>query len=107
MDIENLVYSIIPLVLIIFFSWLFSVMGSRMKKQAEEGASNGVRSPGDQLLELFGKPDDEKNVAGEEGRAGTAIGRMPQVGKSRWEMYRDPQAPRVNAEPITPKWWGA
>ena len=107
MDIENLVYSIIHLVLIIFFSWLFSVMGSRMKKQAEEGSPNGVKTPGDQLLELFGKHDDEKIAVGDERRAVAQTGRMPQVGTSDWEMHRDPRAPRVSTKPITHKWWGA
>jgi len=107
MDTEKLIYSVIPLVLIIFFSWLFSVMGSRMKKQAEEESPGVAKSPGDQLLDLFGKVDDEKIVVSDERGTPGQTGGIPGSWSSEWGMYRDPQAPRVSPKPITPKWWGA
>lgn len=119
MEIEKLIYSIIPLVLIIFFSWLFSVMGSRMKRQMEEEGPGVVKIPGvppgagvakssgDPLMDLFGRLGDEKIVVTEEQETSPRTGGMPQSGSSQWGMYRDPQAPRVSSEPITPKWWGA
>ena len=35
-DIKNVLYSLIPLILIIIFSWLFGLLGSKMKKPTEE-----------------------------------------------------------------------
>ncbi|MCA1960485.1 MAG: hypothetical protein LDL33_06795 [Desulfomonile sp.] len=119
MEVEKLIYSIIPLVLIIFFSWLFSVVGSRMKRQIEEegpglikspGASQGAgmaKSSGDPLMDLFGRLEDEKIVVTEEKETSPRMGGMPKSGTSEWGMYQDLQAPRVSPEPITPKWWGA
>jgi|GEM_PF-491815 len=119
MEIDKLIYSIIPLVLIIFFSWLFSVMGSRMKKQMGEespGVMNSpgtqqdagaVKSSGDPLLDLFGRLQGDKIVVTEEEEAPPRMGGMPKTEKAPWGMHQDPQAPRVSSEPITPKWWGA
>lgn len=107
MDIEKLIYSVIPLVLIIFFSWLFSVMGSRMKKQAEEGSPGVAKSPGDQLLDLFGKVDDEKIVVNGEKPFSIQTDSAQPIGSTAWGTYRDPQVPVVTPKPITPKWWGA
>ena len=44
MDIENILYSLVPLILIIVFSWLFSFLGSRMKKQAVSIVDSGLEN---------------------------------------------------------------
>ncbi len=103
---KDILYSLAPLVLIIVFSWLFSYLGSKMKKQSQGAAPQSQREPQGELMELF--PD-----MGREDRPG-----QPQPEQATWAPGRptdvttwNPQAaggpPRVTPAPIKPKWWGA
>jgi hypothetical protein len=107
MDVEKVLYSLIPLVLIIVFSWLFSFLGSRMKRQNDQTGLSSEEPADDRLIDLIaGRADDDLHmVPGAENVEGP---REPvQADYSDWRTYRDPQAPRVTPDPIRPKWWGA
>ena len=105
MDVEKVVYSLIPLVLIILFSWLFSFLGSRMKRSNDQVETEDTAD--DRFIDFMtGRADDDLLVMrGEESPEGS--GPTVPVDSSDWRKYRDPQAPRVTSDPIRPKWWGA
>lgn len=101
--IDNLLYSLIPLVVIILLSWLFSYLGSKRRKETEGEEPSGTRA-GDQFFDFFDRNEEE------EPPTVSAVGR-PEV---REEFGGDIRSdhPRfrgqeVTAKPIKPKWWGA
>lgn len=102
-DIKNILYSFVPLLLIIAASWFFSFLGSKLRKpdqQATASNTNKEEQNIDIFQEYFGKaePEAEKNKpiwnAGPSGEFG-----IPQ--KSI------PGSPTISSKPINPKWWGA
>ncbi len=107
MELEELLYSLIPLVLIIVFSWLFSFLGSRARArmESEDGSRLGDRD--DELMRIFrNEPDEERSAEAddeivlddEEGPGWDTV--KP---KDLWEEG----APLVTPDPIKPRWWGA
>ncbi|AFM26005.1 hypothetical protein [Desulfomonile tiedjei] len=96
-DIESILYSLIPLVLIILFSWLFSFLGSKMKKPSENGDQVPGRVLGDRFFDLM-KEEESEEVPQQ---------RQPQTPQPGITIPQGSGAPLVSAKPITPKWWGA
>jgi len=98
---ENILKSILPLIIIIVVSWLISSLGSRLKKQ------NGTIQGEDQLAEknIFDFLSETKEEAAlpendtRKADVGTAAGKS-------WPGYPT-GGPPVTANPIKPKWWGA
>jgi len=107
-DAKNVIFSLIPLILIVLFSWLFGLLGSRGKKPAEDMDQTTEKGPVDAPLDIFGQlrgqagqsPPGQGNARVDE-RTATPIG--IRVGRTAKSM----DGPRVTPKPITPKWWGA
>jgi len=105
--IENILYSIIPLILIIVFSWLFSLLGSKMRKQGQEGEASGEKDRQFQLTDLFAQ---DKEVAGPTSMPIPEMDRPPDLMQPslRTDMSKmAPGKPPITPKPIEPKWWGA
>lgn len=103
---KDILYSIAPLVLIIVFSWLFSYLGSRMKKQSQGAAPQSQTEPEDQLMDLF--PDGGREEFPGQPRAEQAplgLGRLADF--TTWNPRTAEGPPPVTPTPIKPKWWGA
>jgi len=102
----NILYSLIPLILIIIFSWLFSRLGSKMRKQGQEAEAAGQQDREFQLIELFAQ---DKEAPGS--TAAQYPGTEPQPHELMQPDLRArmPRAggPPVTPKPIEPKWWGA
>jgi len=107
MDIENILYSLIPLILIIVFSWLFSFLGSKMKKQAQQGASSSAGRQESSMMDLLTGEKSEDNLFGSEGTAADQPGQAQRLDPTDWMTNRGQQGPKVSSKPIKPKWWGA
>lgn len=107
--ITNILWSLIPLILIILFSWLFSVMGSKAKKQTEgraPGAKEGTGSPLlDMLMNVKANEEDIRPTvtAQEKPVPGSAVPMAPGV----WPAQDISGRTQISSDPITPKWWGA
>lgn len=107
MELEELLYSLIPLVLIILFSWLFSFLGSRARArmESEDGSRLGDRD--DELINIFTNgPEGERSA-----RADDEIVLDDEEGFG-WDTVKpkdlsDEGAPVVTPDPIKPRWWGA
>lgn len=106
-DTDNILYSIIPLILIILFSWLFSLLGSKMRKQGKETETTGEKNRGFQLMDLL--LEDKTG-------SGPASTQLPGMDRPAELSHPDlpvkmpktaPGSPPVTAKPIEPKWWGA
>jgi hypothetical protein len=101
--IDNLLYSLIPLIVIILLSWLFSYLGSRRRKETEGEETSGTRA-GDQFFDFFDRSEEEETPTG------ATVGR-PEVreefGGGVWSDHPALRGPEVTAKPIKPKWWGA
>lgn len=103
---KDLLYSLAPLVLIIVFSWLFSYLGSRLKKQGQGAAAPAQREPQDELIEMF--PDRGREEQPGQPRAEQATwasGRPADM--TTWNPRTAGGPPPVTPAPIKPRWWGA
>ncbi len=107
-EFEKLIPSLIPIILIIVVSWVFSFLAAKMRKQqqpANESQSTGRgENPLTALLNI-GKGDDF--FPSGQGGPNVRPGQQAPVDMADWRSYRDPQAPRITSDPIKPKWWGA
>jgi len=105
--IENILYSIVPLVLIILFSWLFSVLGSKMRKTPE--GTDGVQEKGGdyRLIDMLTDqkpPPREATLRPEEIEWANDF---PPSAQGTPQSPPIPGGPQVTPRPIRPKWWGA
>jgi hypothetical protein len=105
--IGNILYSLIPLILIIVFSWLFGRLGAKMRKQGQEGEAVGEKEREFQLIDLF---------AADKESPGPTATQLP--GAERQPEFMQPSlgasipgttagGPVVTPKPIEPKMWGA
>lgn len=101
-NITNILYSLLPLILIILFSWLFGLLGSKAKKQQAEAKVAEERQNTD-LLDLI-LSQKEEEVRSEPGVPGAEKARLDEI---VWEKRRQPGGPIVSPDPIKPRWWGA
>jgi hypothetical protein len=107
-DIKNVLYSLIPLILIILFSWLFGVLGSKMKKPTEESDVSLKRGPEDQPFDILSAIREAAGQAPAPQGALKINDRTATPMESvAWGTGTGPGGPNVTPKPITPKWWGA
>jgi hypothetical protein len=107
-DIKSVLYSLIPLILIIVFSWLFGLLGSKMKKPTEDTDVPLQKGPEDQpfdilsaIREAAGQGPEPQGGLKMSDRTGAPIER------GSWGTVTGSGSPTVTPKPITPKWWGA
>ena len=104
-NLENTLYSLLPLVLIIVFSWLFGLLGSRMKKQAASPVKTTEQSEeGENLFDLFAARSSEQPGGLKPGMQ--SLPPLP-ADAALWARRRGVNPPFVTADPIKPKMWGA
>ena len=104
-NLENILYKLLPLVLIIVFSWLFGLLGSRMKKKsASAGDSTTQREEEEDLFDIFAARSAEQP---EDSQSGTENLPPLPAGAAPWTRRRGFNPPPVTADPIKPKMWGA
>lgn len=100
--------SILPLLLLFAFWWIFSMLGSKIKKTSEKGEATD--SPGLQERILQAMTGDQASDQ--------TTGRKLPTDEGVYDMSRQEQPPafyketktyggQVNVKPISPKWWGA
>jgi hypothetical protein len=104
--IENILYSLAPLIIIIFLSWLFSHMGSRSRRKAASAPKETESQSGDRIMEmLMGKKVDE--MPSEQRDEVTSPWPAPGTSMGGWNNQRLPSGPEPTPKPIKPRWWGA
>lgn len=104
-NLENILYSLLPLVLIIIFSWLFGLLGSRMKKRAASTDNSTTRrEEGADLFDIFAPRSGEQPGASQPGMEN--LPPLP-ADATTWAPQRRLAPPPVTADPIKPKMWGA
>ena len=106
-DIKNVLYSVIPLILIILFSWLFGLLGSKMKKPKEETDASLKVGSEDQPIDIFGEMREEGDQIPAGQGSLRVTDRRATIDTGAWRARESPGGPRVTPKPITPKWWGA
>jgi hypothetical protein len=109
MDLEKLLPSAIPILLIIAFSWFLSYLGAKSKKKEPEAQvtqnKQGENLVEKKILEFFGVAEEvEKAKQSEQTPLQTANEASP----SGWASPR-PSGGAVlpTSKPIEPRWWGA
>ncbi|MGB6066322.1 MAG: hypothetical protein WBG50_16085 [Desulfomonilaceae bacterium] len=106
-DSKSALYSLIPLILIILFSWLFGLLGSKLKKPPEEGEVGLKSEPEDKPIDLFGEMMQQVGRGYAGGNAGGNEQQAPPAGVGVTRIQKGLTGPTVTPKPITPKWWGA
>ncbi len=105
---KNVIWSLVPLILIILFSWLFGVLGNKMKKPQQKADDSVKTAPDEQPLDIF---TALRQAAGQVSTTEGDVNvneRVPTVaGNQVWRPDKGLTGPRVTPKPITPKWWGA
>jgi hypothetical protein len=105
----EVLWSLIPLILIIIFSWLFSLMGSKVKNQPQGKAPAPKEGTGSPILDMLLNLDKSK----EEVQPGPPVpakevpGAQTPLEPGAWNPPSISRPTQVSSEPITPKWWGA
>jgi hypothetical protein len=103
--IEHIFYSLLPLILIIFVSWFFSFLGSRVKKQAEQAPHPAKPETDRDAVHLF---SDEDDVMESPQQARQFPGLSAPPAESGTTLRQPASAgPQIVPKPIEPKWWGA
>jgi Na+/H+ antiporter NhaC len=106
---DNILYSILPLILIVGISWFFSFLGAKARKQTQQAPGQPLpethTQPEKDPMELFfgidndmespkvSQPNQEQPIPGIP--SDTTLGRL---------LAPEPQ---ITPKPIEPKWWGA
>ena len=105
-NMEDSLYKILPLVLMILFAWVFSYLSKRTKKQTPAASTQPEREPQDEFLELLSDTvgGERRGEAPAEKGAWTPTG---PGGAATWRPQARPGGPVVTPAPIKPKWWGA
>ncbi len=104
-NITNVLYSLLPLIVIIFLSWLFSQMGAKAKKRTETTEKGSPSLAGDQIMDiLLGKGSTNKEPAPQPTES---PGGSPSMTVESWDVQRPVSTSAPTPKPITPKWWGA
>ncbi len=103
--IEHILYSLLPLILIIFVSWFFSFLGSRVKKQTEQAPFPLKTETDRDAVHLF-LDEDEVMESPKPAQPFPGLPAPPAgSGPPLWQPQ--PAGPQVTPKPIEPKWWGA
>lgn len=120
--IQSILWSLVPLILIVVLSWLFSVLGAKKKQEAAGSEDSGGVRAGDQFFDFFNQgerrdePLDDRptSMAGIDPRSGAPETSHSEILAGLTGQYpvadhpaRALQGPEVTAKPIKPKWWGA
>ena len=103
--VEHILYSLLPLILIIFVSWFFSFLGSRVKKQTEQAPQRPTAGPSEDSVDVFLGNDEVV----ESPRPAQPFPGLPVPPAGSGPNLRQPQptSPQLTPRPIEPKWWGA
>lgn len=102
---DNFLYSLIPLLLILAFSWLFGLFSKR-RAQREAPPEEPSKEQTNPLLELFldkrQRDEDVDLVDTQVVRPGNEDSPV-----TDWKSRSRYSGPKIDSTPITPKWWGA
>jgi len=104
--VENILYSLLPLLLILAIPWLLRLLSSAKRGPAQPSDTGEKARPGGLLGNLIpGELDERPDTSGTPGQSQpvepyrapmtTSVGSIPSSG------------PPVTPKPIKPKWWGA
>lgn len=104
-NLDNILYSLIPLILILVLSWLFSFLGSKKRKETEDAENSASTRVADQLFDFFAQ-DREREEVQQEGPSQRADVRQGSQ-DSLWTGQSVMRGPQISPKPIEPKWWGA
>lgn len=103
---DNILYSLLPVVIIILISWAFSFLGSKKRRQGDDLEPEPQTSPRDQFFDfLSDQAEEEEGGAARRDMTGGRPGAHaePDV----WAPDVPAGGPTVTPKPIKPKWWGA
>ncbi|MDQ1284708.1 MAG: hypothetical protein QG663_111 [Thermodesulfobacteriota bacterium] len=99
--------SVLPLLLLFAFWWIFSMLGSRFKKTGEK--SEEPDSPGlqDRILQMMSGAQDENGDTRPQKPGSESYGATSAA--EQGGFYQGPIDPtgEIKPKPINPRWWGA
>jgi hypothetical protein len=105
-EIEHVLYKLLPLILIIFVSWFFSFLGSRVKKQTQQ-APEPQKTEGDREAAQLLFDEEEAMEPPKPAQSTFGLPLPAQGAATPAPMLPQASGPLVTPKPIKPKWWGA
>ena len=106
MDIKSLLYSLLPLILIAVFSWLFSALAAKGRKQDETDETlMQVEEPNERPLEGMPKEAAIRGPYPFEYR--DRVPDMTATDLGDYAQHQESLRYMGTVKPIKPKWWGA
>lgn len=107
MDIEDVLWTLLPLVLLVVISWALSFLGSRVANKTQEGMPVQDDGRDEQSTELLFDEEERELLGPSKPEPAERPQRPAYDEPSDFETPGVPGAPRVTPDPIRPKWWGA
>ena len=117
MDLENILWTLLPLITLIVISWILSFMGSKVAKKRQEEQVMKGETHGDRSDELFMdmEGDEEFEPARPDRPDGIDTDGIDTTGpdfagrgqSSQWGSLQELGPGTPTPKPIKPKWWGA
>jgi hypothetical protein len=103
--VDSILYSLLPLILIVAVSWFFSFLGAKAKQQTQQAPEQPHKQPAKDSMDLvFGESDDMESPVTSQ-RYPDHAAPTADSGATLWRQQG--HQPEVTPEPIKPKWWGA
>ncbi len=103
---DNILYSLIPVVIIILISWAFSFLGSKKRQQSDASETETQKTPRDQFADFLSNEDEkDEEIVVRHDMSGDRTGYHVDAGE--WAPDIPAGGPEVTPKPIKPKWWGA
>ena len=107
MELDDILWTLLPLIMLIVVSWVLSFLGSRVtKKRQEEEMLAGETEQGGSG-ELFMNLGDEELFEPSPTEQPSGPARTRRVRSEEWDPLQGTEPPPITPEPIKPKWWGA
>jgi hypothetical protein len=109
MELKDVLWTLLPLIMLIVVSWILSVLGSKVAKKSQEQEQLQGEAHGERSEELFIDVQDEElfEPSRSEPEQPAGAGHADQGQPAEWGTVQPGEPPPMTSEPIKPRWWGA
>lgn len=107
MELKDVLWTLLPLIMLIVVSWILSFLGSKVAKKSQEQQRLQGEAHGDSSEELFVDVEEEELFEPSRSERPEGAGYADQGQPAEWGTVQPDEPPPMTPEPIKPRWWGA